>query len=127
MSISFDSFKIYFICSQSRPNITVDTVFNVYQSSPGSLTLCQGFNETGPVCLSMVVTESFCFIKQRDAFSLLGALPAVVAEGAAHFDPGRPAHANTISTSIEASSHDAMAERQLFVLIIPALESHHGL
>ena len=78
-------------------------------------------------CLSMVVTESFCFTKQSGVFSLLVVLPAVVAAGAAHFDPADLLTANTISTSIEASSHDAIAERQLFVLITPALESHHVL
>ena len=35
-----------------------------------------------------------------------------------HFAPGRPVHANTISSSIVASSHAAIAVRKLFGFII---------
>ena len=40
-------------------------------------------------------------------------------------DPGGLVHANTISTSIEASSDIAVNAQKLFVILIPSLESDH--
>ena len=51
-------------------------------------------------------------------------LPTFVAHSAVHFAMDRPVRANTISTSIEASSHAAIAVRSY---LIPSLESHRCL
>ena len=63
------------------------------------------------------------FFLQTKALNLWHASPTFIVQGMLHFASGIPVHANTISTSVEASSHAAIAAHKLFVLIIQSLKS----
>ena len=64
--------------------------------------------------------------KQSKTFSFYQTPSLFINQSILHFAPDRPVHTNTIST-VEASSHTAIAAQKLFVLIILSLESHHCL
>ena len=64
-----------------------------------------------------LVHKSSFIVKKRGKFIE----KLFVAQSAVHLVPGRPVHTNTISTSVEASSHAGIAARKLFALIISSL------